>query len=141
MVSNNLTAKQEKFCQNIAKGEMTQYAAYCDAYNAENMQDDTIYVKASQMCDEDKISIRIKELRQPAIEETTRTLVDILNDIETLRKSGMKSDQKLALDCLKHYAKLCGFEVDKSDITSGGEPMTMNTIQINGKKLKVKMGD
>ena len=79
-----LTSKQEKFCLNIVKG-MTKYDSYIDAYDAENMQDATIYAKASSMCKEDKISIRIRELKEP-IEKAIR---------EELKYTALESFKKL----------------------------------------------
>jgi hypothetical protein len=41
-----LTAKQEKFCQNIAIHHMTQHDAYINAYDTSNCSDVTIDVNA-----------------------------------------------------------------------------------------------
>jgi hypothetical protein len=82
-----------------------------------------------------EVILRIAELRKPVIDKTLRTLDTILADIETLRKSGMLDDKKLALDCLKHEAKLKGFEVAKTDVTSNGKGLSP-TIVINTQLTK-----
>jgi len=57
-----LTAKQEQFAQNIAKG-MTQADAYRNAYNAGTMSDNAIYVSASRLLDDAKIKLRVDALK------------------------------------------------------------------------------
>ena len=56
-----LTPKQERFIQNIVSG-MSQRQAYKDAYNAENMTDESIDVNACKLFNDTKISQRYQEL-------------------------------------------------------------------------------
>jgi phage terminase small subunit len=63
MPANKLTGKQEKFCQAIADGK-TQLDAYKFAYNASKMKDSGIYVNASRLLDNTKITLRIDELKK-----------------------------------------------------------------------------
>ena len=58
-----LTAKQEKFVQNIVNG-MTQVDAYKDAYSANKMSDNAIYREASLLMKNPKVAQRHKELGQ-----------------------------------------------------------------------------
>lgn len=98
-----LTDKQEKFCINIALKGMTQIDAYKDAYDAENMGDDTIYVAASNLISNHKISIRINELREKAASSKIMSAIQrkewltdmVLNDTEA-----NKTDKLKALDIL-----------------------------------------
>lgn len=57
-----LTAKQEAFAQAIADG-MNQADAYRTAYDAENMADNTIYARASELMANSKVADRVKELK------------------------------------------------------------------------------
>jgi phage terminase small subunit len=57
-----LTAKQEKFVQNIIEG-MSYADAYRSAYDTKRMADKTIHEKACLLAGQDKITARIKELR------------------------------------------------------------------------------
>lgn len=57
-----LTPKQEQFVQNILEG-MTQADAYRSAYSCKNMSDNAIYVNASKLAADDKVALRLKELR------------------------------------------------------------------------------
>ena len=135
-----LTQYEEIFCQEVVKGSnLTD--AHRVAYPKGKYTDKQRNEEGCKKNKLPKIIQRIKFLREPVIAKVERTLIDILNDIDTLRDGNMGKDQKLALDCIKHEAKLKGYEIDKSDIQSGGEPLTMNTIKVNGKKVNIKMGD
>ena len=54
-----LNIKQEKFIQGIIKG-LSQRQAYKEAYNAENMADESIDVEACKLFNSPNISIRYK---------------------------------------------------------------------------------
>ena len=95
-----LTDKQEKFCLNIVNG-MRQVDAYKDAYDAENMSDDAIYVEASKLVDNPKVSIRITELRDKAASSKIMSaiqrkewLTNVINGSDTT------SDKMKAMDIL-----------------------------------------
>ena len=60
---NELTPKQEKFIQNIVSG-MSQRQAYKEAYDAENMKDETIDAEACKLFNDHKIAIRYNELME-----------------------------------------------------------------------------
>jgi len=62
-----LTAKQEAFCQGIADG-LGQADAYRRAYDAEDMKDNTIYPRASELMKNSKVAARVAELRS-AVQE------------------------------------------------------------------------
>ena len=68
-----LTAKQEKFVQNLVKG-MTQRQAYKDAYDAENMQDNSIDTEAWKLTQNPEIAQRYNELIQETVDETVLTV-------------------------------------------------------------------
>jgi hypothetical protein len=85
-----LSEKQEKFCQNIFSG-MTQIDAYRDAYDAENMKDDTVYKRACELMSDGKISGRVDELKAPVIQK--------LRDVSLITKEGQleRFDEMIAL--------------------------------------------
>lgn len=58
---NELTPKQERFIQNIISG-MSQREAYKNSYNAENMKDEVIDVKACELFNDGKVKVRYQEL-------------------------------------------------------------------------------
>jgi phage terminase small subunit len=57
-----LTAKQEAFVKNIIDG-MSQADAYRSAYDTKRMKDKTVWEKASALMKNDKVTARVKELR------------------------------------------------------------------------------
>ena len=57
-----LTAKQEKFVQNIIEG-MSQADAYRSAYDTSKMMDKTIHERASVLASNSKVKARLTELR------------------------------------------------------------------------------
>ena len=126
---SNLTQAQETFCNEIVKGT-TQYESYCIAYPQQAKTDvrNTIDSNASQLMDNTKIIQRLKELREPVNTKAQRTLEDILDDIESIKLANIGKDDRIALDSLKHEAKLRGFEVVKTDLTSSDGSMKPNIV-------------
>lgn len=83
-----LTANQEQFCQNIIQG-MSQADAYRLAYPNCRASDETVWVKASQLAAQDKVKIRLAELREslakPSImtaQERLEWLTKVINNDE-----------------------------------------------------------
>lgn len=90
---NDLTPKQEKFIQNIVSG-MSQRQAYKDAYNAENMADESIDVEACRLFNSPNISLRYKELleeiKDAAIMSATERMIwlsEVVKGIKTEKEA------------------------------------------------------
>lgn len=64
-----LTAKQEKFVQNIIEG-MSQADAYRSAYPNQKMSDKTIWESASKLMSNPKVNARLTELRNQMMKST-----------------------------------------------------------------------
>lgn len=77
-----LTAKQEKFAQNIIQG-MSQADAYRSAYSCKNMSDKTIWENASRLANDSKVSARLSELRGQL---TKATIMSAQERLEWLTK-------------------------------------------------------
>lgn len=67
-----LTAKRERFVQNLVKG-MSQREAYKNSHNASNMKDETIDSKASILFKDEKVRARYEELIKATAKETIIT--------------------------------------------------------------------
>lgn len=85
---NELTPKQERFIQNIISG-MSQREAYKEAYNAENMKDETIDTEACKLFNDHKVSTRYKELMEELKDKAIMTatermiwLTEVIKDIQ-----------------------------------------------------------
>ena len=92
-MNDKLTPKQERFIQNIVSG-MTQRQAYKEAYNAENMKDETIDSEASILFNSQKVSERYRELMDKledesimSAKERMKWLTEVIMDIQ---KEGVK---------------------------------------------------
>ena len=82
--NNRLTPKQEKFCQEIAKGK-TQYEAYTIAYpRSQNWERESVDCNASQLLQNTKIIHRLNQLRQPTEEKVKWTRQRALNTINKM---------------------------------------------------------
>lgn len=95
-----LTAKQEKFVQNLING-MSQREAYKDSYNAENMSDKSIDTKACNLLKQDKVRSRFNELRDKVEREAVMSAFEkrmILRQI-ALDKDSTRADRIKAIDC------------------------------------------
>lgn len=90
-----LTAKQEKFVQNIITG-MTQADAYRNSYNAKKMTDKQIWEEASKLMAKPKVAQRVQELRAEMANESIMTAKERL---EFLTKviMGEEKDIKITL--------------------------------------------
>ena len=86
---NKLTAKQELFCEEVVSGN-TQADAYRTAYSAQDMLDKTIWVKASELMANGKVTGRIEELRLPVIKEAQLTLKAHLNNLLSIREHAVE---------------------------------------------------
>lgn len=67
-----LTAKQEQFVKNIIDG-MSQADAYRSAYDTQRMKDKTVWEKASALMKNDKVTARLKELRDQMMKPSIMT--------------------------------------------------------------------
>ena len=117
-----LTAKQEKFAQCVADG-MTQADAYRASYSAEKMADNAVYVKASQLMAEGKVSVRVAELRQAlsdrllwAREDSVRVLAKIAQDDALAPHSAIVSAVK-ELNAMHGYNEPTKVDLGLKDVT------------------------
>lgn len=86
-----LTAKQEKFIQNIVKG-MSQRQAYKDAYNADGMTDNAIDREACLLMQNPKVAKRHKELVDAIAKPTIMTAQERLEYLTGVIK-GINGEQ------------------------------------------------
>lgn len=89
MVEFKLTQKQESFCvAYIETGNASE--AYRRAYDATQMLPATVNRRAVDLMDDAKIVARLKELRQPAVENAQITLESHLAKLAELRDAALK---------------------------------------------------
>jgi len=113
-----LTIKQEKFCMvYIETGNASE--AYRQAYNAENMSNEAVWVEGSRLMDNPKVSLRIEELKKSHVERHELTVNDLVKELEEARKAALGAENpqsSAAVAATMGKAKLLGLVVDKTDI-------------------------
>lgn len=119
-----LTPKQEQFVQNILQG-MSQADAYRAAYSCKNMSDNAIYVNASKLAGDAKVTLRLKELRDKLAKPSIMSAQERLEWLTRLIKSEEEStsDKLKAADIMN---KMQGEYVQKVE----AEVKTETTINI-----------
>ena len=112
-MTDKLTPKQEAFARYVAEGD-TYAQAYRQAYDAENMSDNTIRVEASRLASDPNVSLMVMELQEAANEVTQYTIEKAMRELEEARLLGMKEGQvSSAVSAIEKKAKLNGlFEKD-----------------------------
>lgn len=126
MNAAKLTAKEEKFCLEVATGvdefdKPISYAeAYRRAYNAGKMKAGTVDVKASQMMAKDKIAVRVRELRDTTAKNAMITVESLLAELEEARQAALNAEtvqSSAAVSATMSKAKLLGMDKQLVDVT------------------------
>jgi len=111
---DGLTPKQAKFAANLAEG-MSQAEAYRNAYDAENMANETIHAHASRLAKRDKVAARVNALveeRMRLLE--TRGVSDRAKVVTLLRKFAEDEARPdhVRLRAVELWGKTCGAFVE-----------------------------
>lgn len=108
-----LTAKQEKFVQNIIQG-MSQADAYRSAYPNQKMSDKTVWETASKLMNNHKVITRLNELRDKIASESIMSAQERMEWLTKLVKNEEEgTNEKLkAIDIMN---KMTGEYVTKID--------------------------
>lgn len=126
-----LTPKQENFClAYLETGNASE--AYRRAYDAENMTPATINVKACELLANDKVTVRLAELREPIMQRHAITVDDLLAELEEARQLAMNAatpQSAAAVGATMGKAKLLGMDKQVLEHTGpGGAPLLPTTI-------------
>jgi len=112
----NLTQKQLDFCQAIVEG-LSQIDAYRQVYNVkEGASKNSVYVSASQLMADPKITIRIEELRAPATKKAQRTYAQWLQQVEDVafvKPEQLEVKTPDMLKALELFGKATGYYQEK----------------------------
>lgn len=123
-----LTAKQEKFCQGVAKG-LTYSDAYREAYDAGKMKAEVIQNKASDLMKRDDIRVRVDELRKRALKRYDLTVDDIISELEEAREVAKETKTSAAMvSASMGKAKLLGMVVDNVSARISQAPTIVDDI-------------
>jgi phage terminase small subunit len=111
----NLTLKQENVClAYLETGNASE--AYRQAYRAGKMKPETVNRKAVDLLENGKITARLQELRQPAVEAAQVTLEGHLRQLADLRDKAIEAQQYSAAIVAEHHrGKAAGLYVERSE--------------------------
>jgi len=142
-----LTAKQEGFVLSILEGK-SQIDAYKANYKCDTMSDDALYVRASEVMKNSKVSVRLEELRNEKAKESKWTLEKLIDEFVAVKEKCMqeepvtKYDKELGewietgeyvfkehgvIKALENIGKLLGHYEEK--IKHSGEVKTNNPLK------------
>lgn len=126
---NQLTPKQEKFCLvYLETGNASE--AYRRAYDAAGMTQGTINVKASELLANDKISVRLAELRAPILKRHAITVDSLLAELEEARRLALETEAPApAVAATMGKAKLLGYDKQILDLRSSDGTMSTAASQ------------
>lgn len=114
-----LTPKQEAFCHAYIENGGNASAAYREAYDAEDMQMNSVHVASSRLLSDSKVALRVKELRDEIANRHKLSVADLLNELEQARviASTAETPQASAMVAASlGKAKLLGYDKQKIEI-------------------------
>jgi len=141
-----LTAKQERFCQELVQGK-SQSDAYRAAFRPKTMQRKTIHEKASKLAALDKVKARVAALMAPAIQRLQTSQEEWLERAERFGRADVRKmfDQfgnPLEIKDLgpNEAAMVAGFEfVEQYETVEDHESGTKKAVAV-GVTKKIKIG-
>ncbi|WP_105624034.1 terminase small subunit [Cronobacter malonaticus] len=126
-----LTIKQEAFCQAyIETGNASE--AYRTAYAADKMKPEAVHVQASNLKDNPKIALRLKELQGEIRQRHNVTVDSLLAELEEARQKALNAEtpqSSAAVAATMGKAKLTGLDKQVVELTGqGGGPVRVVTM-------------
>lgn len=129
-----LSNNQELFCQELMKG-LTQRQAYLKAYpRSKNWKPSNVDSKASQLIKTDKVSTRLKELREEQKDDVTRIRETIIDTYETILKANIGDYYETCYNKETGEMTLNIVDLQKVDTRAIQE-----ISFVNGGKVKIKL--
>src|SRR3954471_14512267 len=112
---DRLTAKQERFVAGLLAGK-TQADAYRAAYDAAGMSDNAIYVAASNLCRNPKVTIRLEKAYMAATEKL-KISAELLTEmsLEAYQVAKTQSNASHMTSAIMALAKINGMIIERSE--------------------------
>ena len=138
----NLTPKQDNFCRlYIELGNASE--AYRQAYDAEDMNQNTVNKNASVLLENPKIATRLNQIRSEHMKRHNLTVGDLLKELEEARQAALGAENpqsSAAVAATMGKAKLLGLDKQVIDHQSSDGSMSVGALlqQISGQTLKPK---
>lgn len=146
---HGVTEQQEKFCRVFVEtGNASE--AYRQAYNAKNMGQNTIAVRASEMLDKSNITVRLSQLREVHAKRhgiTVDTLLEKLNAVYDAAmdtgpgESPRPAQAAAATGAIMAQAKLLGLDKQLVEVSGGLNNTNINITSEDVKLFKKAFND
>ena len=122
----NLTPKQDNFCRlYIELGNASE--AYRQAYDADDMNQNTVNKNASVLLENPKISTRLNQIRSEHMKRHNLTVGDLLKELEEARQAALGAENpqsSAAVAATMGKAKLLGLDKQVIDHQSSDGSMS-----------------
>lgn len=130
----SLTPKQEKFAQAIADG-MTQADAYRSAFNVKpTTKQEVVYVKASELMRDGKVSVRVDELKSALASKALWTREMSVKALVAAYREGKPSDK---ISAVKELNAMHGFNApQKIDVKADVAVSAIDVSKLSTEVLK-----
>lgn len=132
MADLNLTPKQESFCQlYIELGNASE--AYRQSYDADSMNTNVVHVKASELLDNGKVSVRLEQIRMEHKKRHNINVDSLLLELEEARRAALDGERvqsAAAVAATMGKAKLLGLDKQIIDLTSSDGTMASKPTMI-----------
>lgn len=128
-MSQKLTQKQENFCKvYVETGNASE--AYRQAYEAENMKQTTIAVKACELLSDGNVSVRVQELRNEHAVRHNITIDSLIEELEQARQLAFDTGKAApAVTATMGKAKLLGMDKQVIEHTgANGQPLFTGVV-------------
>ena len=122
----NLTPKQDNFCRlYIELGNASE--AYRQAYDAEDMNQNTVNKNASVLLENPKVATRLEQIRSEHMKRHNLTVGDLLKELEEARQAALGAENpqsSAAVAATMGKAKLLGLDKQVIDHQSSDGSMS-----------------
>ena len=122
----NLTPKQDNFCRlYIELGNASE--AYRQAYDADDMNQNTVNKNASVLLENPKVSTRLNQIRSEHMKRHNLTVGDLLKELEEARQAALGAENpqsSAAVAATMGKAKLLGLDKQVIDHQSSDGSMS-----------------
>lgn len=138
----NLTPKQDNFCRlYIELGNASE--AYRQAYDADDMNQNTVNKNASVLLENPKVATRLEQIRSEHMKRHNLTVGDLLKELEEARQAALGAENpqsSAAVAATMGKAKILGLDKQVIDHQSSDGSMSVGALlqQISGQTLKPK---
>ena len=137
---SSLTVKQEAFACSYVENGGNASEAYRTAYDAGDMQQDSIHVAASRLLSDAKVALRVAELRK-AIEEAHRlTVGDLIKELEEARIAALTAEtvqSSAATAATMGKAKLLGLDKQQLEVSGPNGGPIESALNVAGLPTEV----